>query len=174
VHRLDRGTSGVIVIAKDQDTFLHLKKQLHDRTTEKTYHAIVWGAFKDQAGVIDMPIGKSKKDFRQWVASPKARGVLREARTEYSVLAQNDNYAYIEVHPRTGRTHQIRVHLKSIGHPLLCDTLYASGRACPALPGRLALHAAQLVFRGVNNEVLAIEAPLPKDFARALAELGLV
>ncbi len=174
VHRLDRDTSGVIVIAKNQETFLHLKEQFQDRTIEKTYRAIVHGKVKEQEGVIDIPIGKSKRDFRQWLASLKARGKLREAKTEYKVLAQNPEYSYVEVYPKTGRTHQIRVHFKAIGHPLVCDKLYAPKRECMPELGRLGLHAWRLTLRGQGGEILTLEAPLPEDMEKALATQALV
>jgi len=174
VHRLDRDTSGVIVIAKNQESFVNLKEQFQERTTEKTYRAIVHGRVKEKEGVIDIPIGKSKRDFRQWLASLKARGKLREARTEYKVIAQNTDYSYVEVYPKTGRTHQIRVHFKALGYPLVCDELYAPGRVCPPELGRLGLHAWRLTIVGKKGETLTLEASLPKDFRSALAALSLV
>jgi len=174
VHRLDRDTSGVIVIAKNQESFLHLKQQFQDRTTEKTYRAIVYGKVKEKEGVIDIPIGKSKKDFRQWSASPKARGKLREAVTKYKVLSQTSEFSYVEVYPKTGRTHQIRVHFKALGYPLICDGLYAPKRECLPELGRLGLHAWQLTLKGQGGEILTLEAPLPEDLQGALATLSLV
>ncbi|MBI5004840.1 MAG: RluA family pseudouridine synthase [Candidatus Lloydbacteria bacterium] len=184
VHRLDKETSGVLVIAKTNEAFAFLKKQFQSREIKKTYRAIVYGAMKNDSGVIEKPIGKSRSDFRKWSAEYGARGVLREAVTQYKVLARGGLHldvrrpsearvTYLEVYPKTGRTHQIRVHLKAIGHPVLCDALYAKGKPCPAELGRLALHAQSLVLASPNGAPLKLEAPLPDDFLRALETLSL-
>lgn len=171
VHRLDRDTSGVLVIAKDQKTFGHLKRQFQEREVTKVYHAFVYGDVKKDEGVIDRPIGKSKKDFRQWSAQRGARGEMREAITEYRVLGRGGGASYLEVRPATGRTHQIRVHLKAIHHPVVCDPLYAPKQ--PALLGlsRLALHASSLTFTLPSGKALTVEAPLSDDMRAALAAL---
>ena len=174
VHRLDRDTSGVMIIAKNQEAFLFFKKQFQDRMVKKTYHAIVYGRVKEKKGVIDKPIGKSRSDFRQWSAEAGARGTLREATTEYELLKSTKDFSYLSLHPKTGRTHQIRVHLKAIGHPILCDKLYASKRPCSGGPGRMALHAFSISINTPNGTSITIETPVPKDFERALAELGLL
>jgi len=173
VHRLDRDTSGVMIIAKNQEAFLFFKKQFQDRMVKKTYHAIVYGRVKEKKGVIDKPIGKSRSDFRQWSAEAGARGTLREATTEYELLKSTKDFSYLSLHPKTGRTHQIRVHLKAIGHPILCDKLYASKRPCSGGPGRMALHAFSISINTPNSTHITIEAPVPGDFEGALAELGL-
>jgi 23S rRNA pseudouridine1911/1915/1917 synthase len=171
VHRLDRDTSGVLVIAKDQPTFLFLKKQFQDRDTEKIYRAFVYGNMKEEKGVIDLPIGKSKKDFRQRLAGTHARGTLRSAITEYKVLERSTDAAYLEVYPKTGRTHQIRVHLKAIQHPVIHDTLYAPNR--PGILGfeRLALHALKISVALPSGARATFEAPLPPDFEQAAEKL---
>lgn len=168
VHRLDKDTSGILVIAKTNETFAFLKKQFQSREIKKTYRAIVYGSMKKDEGVIEKPIGKSRSDFRKWSAEYGARGVLREAVTEYKVLALSTEYTYIEAYPKTGRTHQIRVHLKAIGHPVLCDPLYAKGKPCPPELGRLALHARAIEFVALNGARLKLEAPLPDDFLSML------
>lgn len=148
VHRLDRDTSGVMVVAKTQAAFEHLKEQFQDRNVQKEYRAIVHGTFKDDAltGIIDKPIGKSRSDFRKWSAQPGARGMLREAVTEYTVLAQEGTgatgRALLALHPKTGRTHQLRVHLKAIHHPIVGDTLYGIQDTAE----RMMLHACTLTF----------------------------
>jgi len=172
VHRLDRDTSGVIVMAKNQKSFEFLKKQFQERHVQKTYRAILSGILKEKSGVIDIPIGKSKKDFRRWLADENARGTLREAITEFKVLGMGDNATYVEVYPKTGRTHQIRVHFKAVGHPVLCDSLYGTKKDCFLEMDRQALHAWQITLKDMNNVTLTIEAPLPKDFQGALSELG--
>ncbi|PJC21562.1 MAG: RluA family pseudouridine synthase [Candidatus Yonathbacteria bacterium CG_4_9_14_0_2_um_filter_43_16] len=177
VHRIDRDTSGVLLVAKTQESFLNLKLQFQTRAIKKSYRAIVQGNFKELNGTIDKPIGRSKSDFRRWSSEYGARGELREAVTEYKVLgegeAKNTRLSYLEVNPHTGRTHQIRVHLKAVGHPILHDDLYAPKG--PHLLGfkRMALHAFSVVFMGLDGVEHTVEAPLPEDFKVGLAELGL-
>jgi 23S rRNA pseudouridine1911/1915/1917 synthase len=167
VHRLDRETSGVLVIAKTQESFLHLKQQFKDRKVIKTYHAFVNGVLKEEKGVVDRRIGKSAKDFRLRSAGRGARGELREAQTNWRLLKQGEKYAYLEISPKTGRTHQIRVHMKAINHPLVCDTLYASKLDCALGFSRLALHALTLSLVSQDGSKVTFEAPLPEDFVRA-------
>lgn len=187
VHRIDRNTSGVLLIAKSHASFENLKAQFHDRTIKKHYNAIVLGHFKESQGVVEKPIGRSASDFRKWSAEYGARGELREARTEYQVLGQGSvpflnekkkeehlNLSYLDVFPRTGRTHQIRVHLKAVGHPILCDKLYAPKMPCILGFQRIALHAASITFQNLRGEEKMVEAPLPEDFRRGIAELGLM
>lgn len=171
VHRLDRDTSGVIVIAKNQEAFVFLKTQFHDRTIAKTYFAFVWGEFKEERGIIDRPIGRSVSDFRQWSAGRGARGELRKALTHFAVKKKGKGISYVEVWPKTGRTHQIRVHFKSINHPVVGDKRYAEERESALGFKRVALHAGFLEFNTPNGKRLRIEAPLPKDFQNALKEL---
>ena len=171
VHRLDRDTSGVLVIARNQEAFKFLKRQFQARTTKKVYRAFVYGEMKREDGIIDRPIGRSTRDFREWTASNETRGTVREAVTAYRVLGRCAGLTYLEVLPKTGRTHQIRVHLKSIGHPIVSDKLYAVRRA-PALGfTRTALHALALDFSTPHHGHVRIEAPLPVDFKNAVAEL---
>ena len=169
VHRLDRETSGGLIIAKSQNSFEYLKNKFKNREVEKVYRAFVYGSFADgiMRGVIDKPIGRSASDFRKWSAEYGAKGELRPATTHYSVLKQNKNFAYLELEPKTGRTHQIRVHLKSISHPVICDSLYTSNKE-PALGfTRLALHAFAISLVLPNGEELKISSPLPPDFLEA-------
>jgi len=168
VHRLDRDTSGVMVIAKTKKAFLFLQKQFEGREVEKKYHAFVYGKMNEADGVIDRPIARNKKDFRLWSAQRGARGDAREAVTEYKVLGTTPVVSFLELTPRTGRTHQIRVHLKAINHPVVADRLYA-----PKMPQelgfeRLALHAKSLSFKDMKGKDLLIEAPYPGDFKKAL------
>ena len=171
VHRLDRETSGVLIVARNQETFLFFKEEFKNRNVEKKYHAFVYGNIKEDSGVIDKPIGKSKKDFRQWSAQPGSRGVLREAVTEFAVLGRTGDYTYIEASPKTGRTHQIRVHLKAIHHPIVCDSLYAKSRSSAFGFLRTALHSRFISFSTKKGQVITVEAPFPEDFQKALAEL---
>lgn len=174
VHRLDRGTSGVIIIAKTQDALEHLKEQFKKRNINKTYYAFVYGGFKEDKGIVDRPIGRSSKDFRQWSAQRGARGTMREAVTEYEIISAGKEVSYIKLMPKTGRTHQLRVHMKAINHPIVCDKLYAPKRECLLGLERLALHASSIEIElqgGSRKTRKTIEAPLPKDFITAIASL---
>ncbi len=171
VHRLDKETSGALLIAKDQETFLWLKHAFAERQVAKTYHAFVHGALKESRGVIDRPIGKSRSDFRRYSAQPGARGELRDAVTEFFVLKGNAEYSFVKVHPKTGRTHQIRVHFKAIHHPVVCDRLYAPRHVCGLGFNRLALHASALTFTLPSGDALTVEAPFPEDFEAAEKQL---
>ncbi len=174
VHRLDKDTSGVLIVAKNQPTFEFLKKQFTERKIKKTYIALVVGNLKDKTGIIDLPIGRSKTPLRR-LASEKARGKLREAITEYKVLetfsSQNKNYTLIEAYPKTGRTHQIRAHFKAIGHPLACDRLYSKKPVCPFGLSRHFLHAYSLELTLPDGSRSRFEADLPDDLRHVLMEL---
>jgi 23S rRNA pseudouridine1911/1915/1917 synthase len=187
VHRLDRDTSGALLIAKTQEAYVAAKSQFQNRTVRKIYNVIVHGHFPEHEGVIDRPIGRSINDFRKWTAERGVRGEVREAVTAYRVLEQGGElsatgssdatrapWSYVEARPLTGRTHQIRVHMKAINHPVVCDELYAPQR--PALCGfnRLALHARSIEFTELSGEKVKVEAPLPADFEKFLVNLKAV
>ena len=179
VHRLDKDTSGVLVAARNQKSFEFLKNQFQDRNVVKKYLALVEGELKNNLptgqagnGVIDLPIGRSANDFRKKLASDSAKGELREAVTEYNVLEKFSNHTLIEAYPKTGRTHQIRVHFKAIGHPIVCDSLYGGKRmTCPFGLARHFLHANFLEFVSPSGAKFKLEADLPEDLAEVLAEL---
>ncbi len=173
VHRLDRETSGVLIIAKTQESFLNLKEQFQNKEIEKIYKTFVWGKMKDEDGIIDRPIGKSGKDFRQWSAQRGARGKMRDAITEYKVLKESDEFSFLEINLKTGRTHQIRVHMKAVNTPVVGDRLYAPKRDYALGFERVALHAFSIEFSLINREKVRVEAKLPKDFERALKLCGL-
>ena len=167
VHRLDRNTTGVLLVAKTKETYLELKKMFAARLIEKIYQAIVYGKMKQEAGVIDVPIGRSRKDPRRRVANPRAFGRLRQARTAYRVLECFPHFTYVELKPQTGRTHQLRAHLKSIGFPIVADALYApAGERLPTI-ARQALHASSLHFLWQGKPV-AFTAPAPEDMLKTL------
>lgn len=168
VHRIDRETSGVMLIAKNQASFLHFKKQFQDRLVGKIYHAFVYGEMKDDDGIIDRPIGRSKKDFRQWSAQRGARGMMREAVTHYKVVTRSGGFSFVEVTPKTGRTHQIRVHFKAINHPIVSDSLYAPKKEKALGFERLALHAYSIEFNSVGGKKIKVTASYPEDFEKAL------
>lgn len=171
VHRLDRETSGVILVAKTQKGFDTLKKQFQDHKIKKEYTTFVYGEIKKDKDVIDRPIGRSSQDFRKWSAQRGARGEMREAVTEYEVVARGKNYSLVKVHPRTGRTHQIRVHFKAINYPLVCDKLYAPGRENTLGFTRLALHSKEITFSDVLGKIHTVSAPHPMDFEKAMSLL---
>lgn len=169
VHRLDRDTSGVLIFAKTQTAHDFLRRAFTNREVEKTYLAFVHGTLKEKKGVIDFDIGRSRKDFRLKSAQPKAKGRLREALTHYAVLGETNGVSLLKVSPKTGRTHQIRVHLKAIHHPVVGDSLYAPGH--PEVLGikRLGLHAYSITVPLYSGKSIEIVAPVPRDFATALA-----
>lgn len=171
VHRLDRETSGVLIVAKTPKSFAYFKKQFMDRKIKKVYRAVVSGWVKSDRGIVDKPIGRSPSDFRRRLAGRGARGELREAVTEYAVLKRftdrkGNKFSYLEVMPKTGRTHQIRVHMKYFSHPVACDALYDPRGACPPGFSRLALHAASIEFKTPKGKTLKIESPLPIEFQK--------
>ena len=173
VHRLDRETSGVLVIAKNQEAFLSLKDQFKNRTTEKHYRAFVWGFLAEDSGIIDKPIGRSPSDFRRFLSGHGARGELRDAVTEYKVLKQfvdasGEKFSFLDISPKTGRTHQIRVHMKYLQRPIVCDKLYAPKNPCALGFDRVALHAYSLsINMPKTGEGMTFVAPLPLDFINA-------
>ncbi|OGG78449.1 hypothetical protein A3A36_02000 [Candidatus Kaiserbacteria bacterium RIFCSPLOWO2_01_FULL_52_12b] len=180
VHRLDRDTSGVLIFAKNAAAYEFLRKQFHDREVQKTYLAIVTGVPKEKKGVIDFDIGRSRRDFHLRSAQPKAKGRLREALTRYEVIGETDGYSLLKVSPETGRTHQIRVHLKAIHHPIVGDVLYAQGHSEALGIKRLGLHAYKIALTLPSGKPVEITAPIPPDLAPALlhfpeveAKLGL-
>jgi len=175
VHRLDRDTSGVMVIAKTRRMFKNLKTQFRNRRVRKTYLTFVYGRLKDERGLISRSIGRSKSDFRKWTASGGVRGEVREAATQYKVSAEYSDgpnkVSLLEAWPKTGRTHQIRVHMKAIGHCIVADSLYAEKQKPLLGFERLALHSYRLIFFSLDGEKKTFEAEYPEDFNKAI-ELG--
>jgi 23S rRNA pseudouridine1911/1915/1917 synthase len=178
VHRLDRTTSGVMIIAKTQLAYEFLKSQFQDRTTEKVYRALVYGAPKKDKGTIEAEIARLRSTPPRWSATLK--GVVNKKRaavTDWAVLKRGktetgDVVSVIEARPKTGRTHQIRVHLKALGYPIICDPLYAPTKVCILGMGRVALHAASLTINLPSGERQTFVAPLAADMAAAEAALG--
>lgn len=178
VHRLDRTTSGVMILAKTKDAHAFLKQQFQDRTTEKTYTALVFGNMKADSGVIEKEIVRIKSVPPRWgVARDGEDNKKREAVTYWQVLSRGvdpvskEHVSVLSVSPKTGRTHQIRVHLKAINHPIVADHLYASGK--PGILGlnRPALHASKLVITLPRGEKRSFEASVPLDMAQAMAQI---
>ena len=187
VHRLDKETSGVLLVAKTSEAYQFFKNQFQEREIEKIYHAFVYGWPKENEQEISGAIGRDSGNIRKWIVGKTARGTMRDAVTCVRVLSRfgervyqgkgstdEGAYSFIEARPKTGRTHQIRVHLRSINHPIVCDSLYAPKRD-PALGfARLALHARQLSLTLPSGETKTVLAPYPEDFEHAvmLADKG--
>ena len=169
VHRIDRDTSGLIVAAKNDRAHLALAAQLQDHSLARVYEAVAVGGFREDCGTVDAPIGRHPVD-RKKMAVDRKNG--REAVTHWSVLARYPGYTHVECRLETGRTHQIRVHLASIGHPLLGDTVYGSKKPWPGLAGQC-LHARRLRFiHPSTGEPLELECPLPDWFRDVLEKLA--
>jgi len=172
-HRLDKDTSGLLLIAKNHAAYEYLKKLFHDRKIKKTYIALVSGHVSKDKGVISLPIARSKKDFRKRIASPRMVDGARSAETHFTVRKRFQEYTLLEVSPKTGRTHQIRSHLASIGYPVACDKLYGGKKyMCPNGLGRQFLHAAGLEFVAKDGKRLRLEAELPSELEDTLKELS--
>lgn len=167
VHRLDKDTSGLLLVAKNDQSQLALSRQLQERQMEKHYRALVEGNLREDSGRIDQPIARSKKDRKKMAIDPEGRPSI----TDWTVLARGRNVTLLDVHILTGRTHQIRVHMKSIGHPVCGDPIYGSGRG--AKVPRLMLHAYTLAFTHPRTgERMTFTAPLPEEFVQGLRGTG--
>jgi 23S rRNA pseudouridine1911/1915/1917 synthase len=172
VHRIDRETSGIVIIAKNQKTYLFLKQQFLDREIEKSYHTIVYGDVRYDEGIINLLIGRNKSDFRKRATGKAIRGEEKEAITHYKTLARKEKISLVEANPQTGRTHQLRVHFADIGHPILEDKLYSVPRKAPVSLGRLALHAYAIEFELPEKKLIKVVAPYPADFQKAVDFFG--
>lgn len=178
VHRLDQETSGVMILAKTQDAFAHLKAQFHDRHAKKEYRALVYGTLNERWGTIDRPIGRSASDFRLRSAQRGARGTLRDAITNWECIGTGEYYdesfSYVRLLPKTGRTHQLRVHMKAINHPIVGDALYVPQmveRSNNLGISRLALHAHILELTMPGGVSHRFVAPLPHEMNVAIDHL---
>ena len=168
VHRIDRDTSGLIIAAKNDRAHLALAAQLQDHTLARVYEAVAVGGLKEDAGTVDAPIGRHPVD-RKKMAVDRKNG--RPAVTHWSVLARYPGYTRVECRLETGRTHQIRVHMASIGHPLLGDVVYGSKKPFPGLAGQC-LHAKRLRFlHPSTGEPVEVECPLPQWFTDVLKKI---
>jgi 23S rRNA pseudouridine1911/1915/1917 synthase len=168
VHRLDKDTSGVILMAKTKVGFEHLKKQFQEHSIKKIYNAFVYGVPKIKRGIIDRAIGRDKNDFRKKTTERSMKGEVRNAETNYIVKEWNDKYSFVTAIPKTGRTHQIRVHFKSIGYPIVGDSLYSLKNKNTLGLKRTALHSSSIEFENSEGHRLKVESSFPEDFALAL------
>ena len=185
VHRLDKDTSGLLVVAKDETTHQKLAKQFAAKTSEREYNAIVWGKFKQNSGVIDAPLGRSKSDRKKITVIAGGKNAV----TEYEVIDQFEYLALLKIHLRTGRTHQIRVHLAHIHHPVFGDGTYggreivvggiegkkkAEVKNLLEIMPRQALHAKKLGFvHPHTKKMIRFESELPEDMKAVLSFLRL-
>jgi 23S rRNA pseudouridine1911/1915/1917 synthase len=170
VHRLDQDTSGVMVVAKNHKTYEFLKDQFLNRTIKKKYLALVYGILKDKKGIVVKSISKSRKRGGSQTVAPIGKN--REAITRYEVIQELPDYSLLEVSPETGRTHQIRVHLASIGHPIAGDDKYKFKRQ-KNIEGlnRQFLHAKYLKLSLLNGEVKEFYSELPEELSNILKKL---
>jgi 23S rRNA pseudouridine1911/1915/1917 synthase len=185
VHRLDKGTSGIILFAKNEEAHKYLSQQFEARTTKKIYQGLVMGKWPDATGLMDEPIGEHFSHKGEMMITAKGK----PSQTEYTVLENFRAFTWMQFQIFTGRTHQIRVHCKHKGHPIVCDELYGDGKPVllsavkrrfklskneeeerPILQ-RLGLHAYQLCFTGTDGTLHQLEAPLPKDLKALLQQL---
>ena len=167
VHRIDKDTSGLLMIAKNDKAHLGLSEMLKTHDITRKYHAIVHGNFKEETGTINLPIGRSPQDRKKMAIVQGGR----EARTDYRVIEQFKNYAHVELTLHTGRTHQIRVHMKAIGHPLLGDPVYGPSKSLFGLDKQM-LHAKVLGFKQpITGQDLYFETELPAYFTAVIDRL---
>ena len=171
VHRIDKDTTGLLVVAKNDAAHRALAGELKHHGIEREYHALVQGGFNTQSGTVDLPIGRHPTD-RKKMAVLKNSESARDAVTHYAVVRDFGNITYLKIHLETGRTHQIRVHMSHLGHPLLGDTVYGGGgtafekRHASLLKGQ-SLHAKRLSFtHPTSGERMSFECPLPEEFTR--------
>lgn len=167
VHRLDKDTSGAIIVAKNDKAHINLSEQIKNHQVEKTYIALVKGFVKENEATINMPIGRSTKDRKKMAVNKNGKNAV----THFKVIERFRNYTLLEVKIETGRTHQIRVHLSEIGYPIVGDTVYSNGKNEWNIEGQC-LHAKSLKFKHpITGKEMFIEAPLPEYFKNVILEL---
>ena len=167
VHRIDRDTSGLIIAAKNDAAHQYLSAQLADHTLARTYECIVVGKLREDRGTVDAPIARHPTDRKRMAVVAGGR----EAVTHWEVIARYPGYTHVRCRLETGRTHQIRVHMAYIGHPILGDTVYGAKKDVPGLTGQC-LHAVGLRFlHPRTHEVMELSCPLPEEFTRMLQKI---
>ena len=167
VHRLDKNTSGAIIIAKNDKAHINLSEQLKNHKIKKTYIALVRGVVKENNATINIPIGRSKKDRKKMDVDKNGK----EAITHFKVLKRFSDCTLLEINIETGRTHQIRVHLSHIGYPIIGDDVYSNGKNKWNIVGQC-LHAKSLDFKHpINGKSMHIEAPIPEYFEKIIEEI---
>ncbi len=177
VHRIDKDTSGLLVVAKNDFTHLALSRQLEGHHIRREYHALVLGGFRDECGTVDAPIGRHPVDRKKMAVIRDGSHTAKEAVTHYEVLEHLGQFTYLKLNLETGRTHQIRVHMASLGHPLVGDTTYGGGntpfeKSHKALLHGQALHARRLTFTHPRTgEEMSFACPFPDSFLKLLSSL---
>ena len=171
VHRIDKDTSGLLVVAKNDKAHTGLAEQFEVHSIERVYCAVVYHTIRQDSGTVDANIGRHPKDRKKMAVVPQNQG--KHAVTHYKVIARSDRFTFVECRLETGRTHQIRVHLSHIGHPLLGDPLYGHSRNQWGISGQV-LHARDLGFiHPVSGRKVLFTSPLPEHFVKALKLTGL-
>ena len=167
VHRIDRDTSGLIIAAKNDFAHQKLSAQLSDHSLARTYECVVVGNLREDSGTVDAPIGRDRRDRKKMAVVPDGRRAV----THWEVIARYPGFTHVRCRLETGRTHQIRVHMAYIGHPILGDTVYGAKKPVPGLQGQC-LHAVGLRFvHPRTGETVALTCPLPEEFQRELKKL---
>lgn len=165
VHRLDKNTSGLLIIAKNDNAHIKMSEQIKNREVKKIYIALVRGIIQEDEATISMPIARSKKDRKKMAVDKDGK----EAITHFKVLKRYDKYTLLEIKIDTGRTHQIRVHMSQIGHPVIGDDVYSNGKNEFGVEGQM-LHARSLDFKHpITGKSIHLEAELPKYFKDVIA-----
>lgn len=168
VHRLDKDTTGAIIIAKNDYAHQHLQAQIKAKTARREYWGVVYGSYSDPEGKIDLPVGRHPVDRKKMAVVPPEKGG-REAVTHWKIVERLGNYTLMEFLLETGRTHQIRVHCSHTGHPIVGDPLYSSGRSLKVNLSGQALHARKLTLQHpVSEKIIEAIAPLPAEFTKLL------
>lgn len=168
VHRLDKDTSGLIIVAKNDKAHINMSEQIKNHEVKKTYLALVRGVIKENEATINMPIGRSTKDRKKMAVSKSGRNAI----THFKVLERYNQYTFLQVNIETGRTHQIRVHLSHIGYPLVGDSVYSNGKNPFGVEGQM-LHAYELEFKHpITAKEMKLQAPLPEYFKEVLNKIS--
>ena len=167
VHRIDKDTSGLLIVAKNDNAHINMSEQIKNHEVKKTYIALARGVIKENNATVDMPIGRSTKDRVKMAVSKTGKTAV----THIKVLERYNGYTLVEVNIETGRTHQIRVHMAEIGYPIVGDEVYSNGRNPFNVKGQM-LHAKELEFaHPTTKKSVKFEAPLPEYFSNVLKEL---
>ena len=167
VHRIDRDTSGLLLVAKNNEAHAFLAAQLEDHTVSRVYDAVCVGGFREDSGIVDAPIGRHHTDRKKMAITETGRRAV----THWEVIERYPGFTHVRCHLETGRTHQIRVHLAHIGHPLLGDTIYGAKKPVAGLAGQC-LHASELSFlHPRTKQMMTVTCPLPEWFQKVLRRL---